>query len=113
MVQAQKQDLYDSFDELSMIIHEALTNIFKHAHATRGAVKFERDSDFVKVLIEDNGMGLPADDGGRTGVRFGLQSMRKRAEAIGGKLLIESAVGKGSTFYFTLPLPQTAGIKGE
>lgn len=89
--------------QLIRIIHEALTNIFKHAHATKGAVKFERDRDFVKMAIEDNGTGLIKEEGARTGLRFGLQSMRKRAEGIGGKLLIESVVGKGSRVIVHLP----------
>lgn len=92
--------------QLIRIIHEALTNIFKHAHATRGAVRFERDRDFVKVAIEDNGTGLAVDDGGRTGLRFGLQSMRRRAEGIGGKLLIESVVGKGTRVIVHLPFEE-------
>jgi signal transduction histidine kinase len=92
--------------QLIRIIHEALTNIFKHAHATRGAVKFERDRDFVKMAIEDNGTGLIIEEGARTGLRFGLQSMRKRAEGIGGKLLIETVVGKGSRVIVHLPFEE-------
>ncbi len=92
--------------QLIRIIHEALTNIFKHAHATRGAVKFERDREFVKMAIEDNGTGLVIDEGARTGLRFGLQSMRKRAKGIGGKLLIESVVGKGTRVIVHLPFEE-------
>ncbi len=92
--------------QLIRIIHEALTNIFKHAQATRGAVRFERDRDFVKVAIEDNGTGFTVDDGRRNGLRFGVQSMRKRAEGIGGKLSIESAVGKGTRVIVHLPFEE-------
>lgn len=90
--------------QLLRIIHEALTNVFKHAHATRSAVKFERDRDFIRMVIEDNGTGLGIDEGTRKGLRFGLQSMRKRAEGIAGKLSVESVVGKGTRVIVHLPL---------
>ncbi len=92
--------------QLIRIIHEALTNIFKHAHATKGAVKFEHDRGFVKMAIEDNGTGLVIEDGAKTVLRFGLQSMRKRAEGIGGTLLIESVVGKGTRVIVHLPFDE-------
>jgi len=92
--------------QLIRIIHEALTNIFKHAHATRGAVKFERDGDFVRMAIEDNGTGLTPDEGAGTGLRFGLQSMRKRAEGIGGRFSIESIIGKGTKVIVQLPFQE-------
>lgn len=91
--------------QLIRIIHEALTNVFKHAHATKGVVRFERDRDFVILAVEDNGTGL-ADGGRRTGLRFGLQSMRKRAEGIGGKLSIESVAGKGTRVIVHLPFEE-------
>jgi nitrate/nitrite-specific signal transduction histidine kinase len=92
--------------QLIRIIHEALTNIFKHAHATRGAIKFEREKEFVKLAIEDNGTGLVTGEGGRRGLRFGLQSMKKRAEGIGGQLLIDSVVGKGTRVIVHIPFTE-------
>jgi signal transduction histidine kinase len=89
--------------QLLRIIHEALTNVFKHAHATRSVVRFERDGDSVKMAIEDNGTGLVTNEGTLTGLRFGLQSMRKRAEGIGGKFSVEGVVGKGTRVIVCLP----------
>ncbi len=89
--------------QLIRIIHEALTNVFKHAQATRSTVEFKRDGDFIMTVIEDNGRGLVMDEGKRNGLRFGLQTMRKRAEGVGGKLSVETVVGKGTRVIVRLP----------
>jgi len=88
--------------QLIRIIHEALTNVFKHAQATKGSVTFERDGDFAKVTIEDDGKGFIT--GQVTGFHFGLQTMQERAEGAGGKLTVESIPGKGTKVIVLLPL---------
>ncbi len=88
--------------QLIRIIHEALTNVFKHAQATKGIVTFARDGDFARVTIEDDGKGFIR--GQVTGLHFGLQTMQERAEGAGGKLTIESIPGKGTKVIALLPL---------
>ncbi len=89
--------------QLIRIIHEALTNVLKHAQATRSGVKIERDGEFAKVTIEDNGKGFLTREAMRNGLHFGLQTMRERAEGVGGRLTVETASGKGTRVIVHLP----------
>lgn len=89
--------------QLIRIIHEALTNVFKHAQATRCEVRIEQDGGFSRVSIEDNGRGFRPAEVMRDGFHFGLQTMRKRAEGVGGSLAIDTAVGRGTTVTVRLP----------
>jgi signal transduction histidine kinase len=88
--------------QLIRIIHEALTNVLKHAQATRSGVKIERDGEFAKVTIEDNGKGFLTKTM-RNGLHFGLQTMRERAEGVGGRLTVDTASGKGTRVIVHLP----------
>jgi signal transduction histidine kinase len=89
---------------LYRIVQEALTNIVRHAQAARADVLLERRGDRVIVVIEDNGHGFDA-----TAARFaqqghlGLVGMQERAEMLGGSLVIESAVGTGTTIVVEVP----------
>jgi signal transduction histidine kinase len=89
--------------QLIRIIHEALTNVFKHAQATRNEVRIERDGEFTRVTVEDNGRGFRPEQVMRNGFHFGIQTMRERAEGVGGSLVIDTAVGRGTTVTVRLP----------
>lgn len=87
---------------LYRIVQEALTNVGRHAHASRVDVMVERRDGHVVVVVEDDGDGfdpaqLPTDG------HFGLLGMRERTEALGGTLTIESAPGKGTTIVAKVP----------
>lgn len=92
--------------QLIRIIHEALTNAFKHADAKRSVVQFVRAGEFGKVVIEDDGKGFIVNDVMRHGLHFGLQTMRERAEGVGGKLSIETAPGMGTRVIVYLPFEE-------
>ena len=81
---------------LYRVVQEAVTNVVRHAAATRIDVLVERRDGRVMVMVEDDGKGFaPATAGGAE--RLGLIGMRERAEALGGTLTIESAPGEGTT----------------
>ena len=90
--------------QLIRIIHEALTNVFKHAEATRSTVKFEREGKLAKVTIEDNGKGFVLEEVMGKGFHFGLQTMRERAEGVGGRLDIQTFPHGGTRVIVYLPL---------
>lgn len=90
--------------QLVRIIQEALTNVRKHAQATRAVVHLTKTQGGVALAIEDNGRGFPPETGGRPGTpRFGLQIMRERAEALGGTFAVESQPGKGARVTVAVP----------
>jgi signal transduction histidine kinase len=87
------------------IVQEALTNVRKHARASAVTVRFAPDpGDGTVVTVSDDGQGfdLASVEAGR-GARFGLLTMRERAESIGGTLSIESAPGRGTTVRLWIP----------
>jgi signal transduction histidine kinase len=86
------------------IVQEALTNIVRHAHATRADVLLEHRGDRVIVVVEDNGLGFDADVArfAQQG-RLGLVGMQERAEMLGGSFVIESTAGAGTTVVVEVP----------
>jgi signal transduction histidine kinase len=89
---------------LYRIVQEALTNVVRHAHATRVDVLLERRGDQVIVVIEDNGLGFEASAAhtAQSG-HLGLVGMQERAEMLGGSLVIESTAGAGTTVAVEVP----------
>ena len=90
--------------QLIRIIHEALTNIVKHADASKGIVRIEKDGDTARITVEDDGKGFAIEKISQDGLHFGLQTMRGRAEAAGGTLTVDSAPGQGTRVIVRLPL---------
>ena len=74
--------------ELLRILQEALNNVRKHADATVVRVLVNSDAETASLTVTDNGRGF--EPGGVPEGRYGLQSMRERAELIGGRLAVES-----------------------
>lgn len=79
---------------------ETLTNVAKHAQATRVGVTLSYLDAHVALDVHDNGIGFIA---GPTTSGFGLIAMRQRVEALGGLLSIESEPGPGTTVAVILP----------
>ena len=85
------------------IAGEALSNAVRHARATRITVSLTADPGALTVEVGDDGSGAVAPrDGG-----VGLDSMRRRAEAVGGLLRLTAVPGSGTTVVATLPLGAT------
>ncbi len=81
---------------LFRVVQEAMTNVVRHARATRVDLLVERRGERVVVVVEDDGIGFEPDHVDRGG-HFGLLGMKERAEVFGGALTIESAPGAGTT----------------
>ena len=84
---------------LFRIAQEALTNVVKHACASKAAIALETGPDKVVMTVSDDGCGYdPAARFAQTQVTasLGLVGMRERAESIGGRLRVESAPGRGT-----------------
>lgn len=87
---------------LYRVVQEAMTNLVRHARATRVDVLVERRDGRVLVMVEDDGRGFEVDRV-EHGEHFGLLGLRERAEALGGELTVESAPGKGTTVVVQVP----------
>ncbi len=85
------------------IFQETLTNIIRHAHATRVAVRLDQDQDTLVMTVSDNGRGITEDEMASTR-SLGLLGMRERATLIGGELTLQGAPGQGTTVTLRVPL---------
>ncbi len=96
--------------QLVRVIQEALTNVRKHAQATRVTVRLENsEGGLLRILAEDNGRGFDAARLDRQeGRSFGLRSMRERVERAGGQFSIDSAPGQGTRVVVMFPVQQGA-----
>jgi signal transduction histidine kinase len=94
---------------LYRIFQESLTNVLKHARATRVRIRLQKSPDQIALEIQDNGVGfeIPRDwlEMARAG-HLGLVGMRERAEAIGGSFSIQSGLKSGTTIQVVLPIRQ-------
>jgi len=90
--------------QLLRIIQEALTNIRRHAEASKARISLTPDGGTTIIRIEDNGRGFSPDVvRPKDRPHFGLQIMRERAESIGGQLaIIQSELG-GAAVEISLP----------
>jgi len=83
------------------IVSEALTNVVKHAQATRAEVTATRRGDLLRITVTDDGRGGAADDGGTAG--SGLRGLAQRAAAVDGTLAIDSPPGGPTVITAELP----------
>jgi signal transduction histidine kinase len=95
---------------LFLAVHEALTNILKHSGATLAKISMVcQHADFT-ILISDNGAGFDpvssesGSPGSADGFCNGLGNMRRRLTELGGRCLVESRIGHGTTIQFVLSL---------
>jgi len=81
------------------VVAESLTNAAKHAQASEVTVKVDTDGTDLRLCIRDDGAGGADSRGGS-----GLVGLRDRVEALGGRLLVSSPVGNGTSLVATIPL---------
>ncbi len=83
------------------IVREALSNIVRHARATRVALSIRQAPHAIRLRIRDNGIGF--DPAMATGTGHGLLNMAARARKLGTALSLRSAPGAGTTIMLDLP----------
>lgn len=90
---------------LYRIVQEGITNVVRHAEATRVGIILEIRGAEVICIVEDNGCGLvaaqPDDQSSR---RLGILGMRERVAAMSGTVEVESEVGKGTALFVRVPV---------
>ena len=86
---------------------EALSNTFKHAHATDVTVRLAAVFHGIRLMVADNGTGfeaVPPAAGEGDGDRAGLKTISQAVEEAGGTVNITSAPGTGTAITITIPL---------
>ena len=82
------------------LVQEALTNVAKHARATRAEVTVRDTGEGIEVLVRDDGTGF---DAHQRSSGFGLVGMRERLALVRGTLEVETAPGGGTTLRASIP----------
>ena len=110
-------------DMIKTIIRNFLSNAVKFTPAGKGIeVFYTREGDFARVSVRDHGVGVEPErvetifhkgettygTGGEEGSGLGLQLCQDFARKNGGEAQVESTLGEGSTFSFTIPLKKDA-----
>jgi two-component system sensor histidine kinase DesK len=85
---------------LALAVREAVTNIVRHARASRCSLKLQQTNGTCSLLIEDDGCGGVVEEGN------GLRGMRERVEALGGSLRFES--DQGTRLSIQVPAQETS-----
>jgi len=85
------------------IAQEALTNVARHAQATRSEVRLHMDQDTLVLKVGDNGRGFEPESLPQVHI-LGLAGMRERAVLVGGSLVVKSAPGQGTRVILRVPL---------
>jgi signal transduction histidine kinase len=99
------------------VVQEALTNVSRHAQATKAVISVTERGGVISALVTDDGRGLP--DAAQLGPRgdgleggFGMSGMRERAELVGGELEWARAPGGGTIMRLTVPLAGRPSARG-
>jgi signal transduction histidine kinase len=87
---------------LFRIAQEALNNVVKHAHAKNVHIEISTEANAVVLTVRDDGEGFDASGAPRG--RWGMTTMRERAEAAGGSFELQSKPGAGTVVRARVPL---------
>jgi signal transduction histidine kinase len=86
------------------IFQESLTNVARHAQATRVDARLERVDNDLFFQVRDNGKGFNAEDI-KARKSLGLVGMKERALLLNGELTVDGVPGGGTTLALRIPLP--------
>lgn len=87
------------------IFQEILTNVARHAHATKISIVLKIENNFLLLDVLDNGEGIQSDELRQT-KSLGILGMRERAELLGGDFDILGTAGKGTAVHVKIPLTE-------
>jgi two-component system sensor histidine kinase UhpB len=89
------------------LVQECLTNVLRHADATRAEIEIRRDGGMIELSVTDDGKGLAEASQSET-ARFGLMGLRERVQALDGEFHLESRSGEGLRVTATIPVRSNA-----
>ncbi len=98
---------------LFLVVKEALNNALKYAHATEISLSAKTIGQQFEICLHDNGDGFDLATVSERNERNGLDNMRHRIEALGGRFSIQTKPGQGTTIKLTVAYPRghAAGTK--
>ena len=101
---------HDRATAVYRIVQETLTNVARHAGATRVEIAMEIQEGTLRLSVHDNGKGVTPEQIEAPG-SFGIMGMRERALILGGEVTLGSSPGGGTTVSLSLPSGGAAGAR--
>jgi PAS domain S-box-containing protein len=111
-------EINTDYEKLRQVITNLVSNAFKYTKKGYISIGMEKQNNQFLLTVKDSGMGIPAseldkvfnrfyratniDKGAISGTGLGLSIVKELLELLGGQIWVESEVGAGSTFYFTI-----------
>ena len=98
---------------LFRIVQEAINNISRHAHAENARIRLGLDQDEVFLDIKDDGIGFQVSGNTAEAINlnhWGLAGIQERINLVNGRLIVESAPGKGTHLQVRAPLSSPQGL---
>ena len=92
------------------VAQEALTNVARHAQATRVELRLQQNRALTVLTVRDDGRGLSP---GALPSAHGIRGMRERAMLIGAQLHIDSKPGRGTEIKLSIPLDPEAPCRSH
>lgn len=89
----------DVAEHLLAVLREALSNLVRHAKASRADVTVRNENRLLTLIVTDNGVGVPA-----AGRRSGLRNLEERAQRLGGSFELTAPEGGGTRLMWSVPL---------
>ena len=89
---------------LYRLVQECFTNVIKHSSAENVALSLSRGNGFVKMKMQDDGVGFDVEEASQKHESFGLSGMRERVALLGGRIEIHSSPGKGTRVEIAIPV---------
>ena len=126
----EDSNVYADPNMVNSILDNLISNAIKFTNGN-GKIKIStaRQGFFITTIVEDNGIGIKEEDlnnlftlhsqhsnegtDGERGTGLGLLICKEMVEANGGKIVVESKLGRGSTFYFTLPIYNSSKLNSR
>ena len=98
---------------LFLVVKEALNNALKHSRATEISLGAKTDGRRIEIYLQDNGAGFDPAAVQSRGERNGLENMRQRIEALGGRFILETKLGTGTTIRLLMDYPRGHAPAGK
>ena len=94
------------YKNISFILREILTNVNKHAKASKVIINTSLEAEMIYIRIEDDGIGFDYFHFDRLYEHYGIIGMKERAKAVEGELLIDSHKKKGTCITLVVPVKE-------
>jgi signal transduction histidine kinase len=91
---------------LYRVAQEALTNVSRHANTDQAILHIDYSPGAVTLVVKDSGIGFDPNEPLRPPRGWGLEGMRERVEAVGGRLSLQTAPGRGTTVEVVIPVEE-------